>query len=91
MIKNIGLCIATSLLISGCLMIGKQEFACKNGEDLKDAGICGSSMHILKNKNNIAVESYRNFEKENGTYNKCEDEENCIKNKAKEKKETSRW
>ena len=30
-----------AFLLSGCLMIGKQEFACKNGEDLKDAGICG--------------------------------------------------
>ena len=49
--------------LSGCLMIGKQEFACQNGEDLKDAGICGSSMYILKNKNKIAEDSYRSFKK----------------------------
>lgn len=89
--KNILLSVFTALMFTGCLMIGKQEFACKNGEDLKDAGICGSSMYILKNKKSIAEDSYRSFSKENGTYNKCEDEEECIENKMKLKKENEKW
>ncbi|MCT7563164.1 hypothetical protein ACOTWR_06180 [Aliarcobacter butzleri] len=91
MIKNIMLIGTIIFLFSGCLMIGKQEFACKNGEDLKDAGICGSSMYILKNKKNIAEDSYRNFSKERGTYNKCEDEEDCEENKIKEKRMKEQW
>ena len=77
-----------AFLLSGCLMIGKQEFACKNGEDLKDAGFCGSSMYILKNKKRIAEDSYRSFKKERGTYNKCEDEEECEENN---RKVTEQW
>ncbi len=77
--------------LSGCLMIGKQEFACQNGEDLKDAGICGSSMYILKNKNKIAEDSYRSFKKERGTYNKCENEKECEENKKMMTKENEQW
>lgn len=53
---------ALSLLLSGCLMIGKQEFSCGNGEELKDAGVCKPSMYILKNKDNMKVESYSHME-----------------------------
>lgn len=91
MIKNVALIGITIFLFSGCLMIGKQEFACKNGEDLKDAGICGSSMYILKNKKTITEDSYRTFSKEKGTYNKCEDEEECEENKKNEKRINEQW
>ena len=67
--------------LSGCLMIGKEKFACQNGEDLKDAGICGSSMYILKNKKTIENDSYRNFKKDSGTYKKCTSEKDCEKTK----------
>lgn len=74
------------LLFSGCLMIGKESFACENSEDLKDAGICGSSMHILKNKRNIEKESYQGFVKVRGTFMKC-DSDTCIKeNELEERK-----
>ena len=33
-----------AFLLSGCLMIGKQEFDCKNREDLKETGIGGSTI-----------------------------------------------
>ena len=45
-------------------------------------------MYILKNKKKIAEDSYRSFKKERGTYNKCEDEEECEENN---RKVTEQW
>ncbi|WP_418181415.1 hypothetical protein ACNSOL_11990 (plasmid) [Aliarcobacter lanthieri] len=89
MIKSL-LIIVFTFFLSGCLMIGKENFACENSEDLKDAGICGSSMHILKNKRSIEKESYQGFTKVRGTFIKCDNKE-CI-NKNEEREEVKeRW
>jgi hypothetical protein len=63
------------LLLNGCsMMIGKQEFSCKNSEELKDAGICGSSKYILENRKYIEHQSYKGFRKVKGTFVKCDDD-----------------
>lgn len=77
-------------IFSGCLMIGKQDFSCKNTEELKDAGVCGSSMYILENKRNIEKESYKGFVKIRGTYTKCDDDE-CLEENEIEKKVVEKW
>ena len=82
--------VVCSFLLSGCFMIGKQDFACQNAEDLKDAGICGSSKYILENKDNIEKESYRGFVKVKGTYMKCDNDE-CIKDNEIGKKVVEKW
>lgn len=88
--KFLLLAVFTSIFFSGCLMIGKEEFSCKNAEELKDAGICGSSKYILENKENIEKESYKGFVKVRGTYMKCDDDE-CQKNNEIGKKVEEKW
>jgi len=79
------------LLFNGCsMMIGKEDFSCKNSEDLKDAGICGSSMYILQNKKSIEKDAYVGFVKKNGTYMKIEDCNECDNNEEKIK-EIEQW
>lgn len=90
MIRNILATVFVSLLFNGCFMIGKQEFSCQNAEDLKDAGICGSSKYILENKENIEKESYKGFVKVKGTYMKC-DKDECIKDNEIGKKVVEKW
>lgn len=82
--------IFVSMTLSGCLMMGKEEFSCKNAEELKDAGICGSSKYIMENKENIEKESYAGFVKVKGTYMKCDDEE-CLKENEIGKKVIEKW
>lgn len=77
-------------LYTGCFMIGKQDFSCKNTEELKDAGVCGSSMYILENKKNIEKESYKGFVKVRGTYMKCDDEE-CLNENEIGRKVVEKW
>lgn len=81
-----------SVSLSGCFMIGKDEFSCKNSEDLKDAGTCGSAKYILENKDNIEEESYKGFVKVKGTYMKCDDDE-CLEEDEikKNKKVIEKW
>lgn len=90
--KNIILIALVSMLFSGCLMIGKDEFSCKNSEDLKDAGVCGSAKYILENRDNIEKESYKGFVKVKGTYMKCDDDE-CLEADEinKSKKAVEKW
>lgn len=88
--KNILVSSLVAFMFSGCFMIGKQEFSCQNAEDLKDAGICGSSKYILENKENIEKESYRGFVKVKGTYMKCDNDE-CVKDDEIGKKVVEKW
>lgn len=70
--------VIVSIFFSGCFMIGKEDFSCKNTEELKDAGVCGSAKYILENRDTIEKESYKGFVRVRGTYMKCDDDE-CLK------------
>lgn len=86
------LAVLTACLFTGCLALGKDEFSCKNAEDLKEAGVCGSAKYILENRANIEKESYKGFVKVKGTYMKCDDDE-CLEEDEilKSKKAVEKW